>query len=155
MPRVSDVFQGSFLKADVDVPDLEDGGIVFTIKDGEVKDFDDGAKIILHFEETDKGLVLNKTNANTLIDLFKSDDTDDWIGRKVKLYAKDVEYQGKMTRGIRISTREVKSTKANPANAAKATPVAAGGRDFDETAPPPRPAASQDNDPDSPDGPPF
>lgn len=125
MPKVSDAFPSNYLKADVDVPDLEDGGIVLTIKTADMVEFDDGQKLALYFEEIPKGLILNKTNANTLTDLFKSDDTDDWEGRKVKLYAKDVEYQGKITRGIRVATRLPKNGK--PA------PVAAGGRDFDET----------------------
>lgn len=137
MPKVSDAFPSSYLKADIDVPDLEDGGVVLTIKTADMVQFDDGDKLAVYFEEVAKGLILNKTNANTLTDLFKSDDTDDWEGRKVKLYAKDVEYQGKITRGIRVATRL--PGKAKPA------PVAAGGADFDELPDPPaRPSAKDD-----------
>lgn len=133
MPKVSDVFQSNFLQADVDVPDLEDGGIVLRISNGEIETFKNNnkeeIKIVLSFHGTDKRLVVNKTNANTLTDLFKSDDTDDWIDKRVKLYSKDVEYQGKMVRGIRVATRLPKDDKAVPAAART---------DFDETAPPPR-----------------
>lgn len=139
MPKVSDVYASAGLKADIDVPDLEDGGLVVTIKGADFKEFDDGGKIIVKFVETDKSLVLNKTNADTLTKMFGSDDTDDWLDRKVKLYATDTTYQGKPIRGIRVHSRPVKGKALQPA---------AGGRDFDETAPPPaRPAADDDDTP--------
>jgi hypothetical protein len=133
MPKVSDVYSGAGLKADDDVPDLEDGGLIVTIKDAEIKDFDNGTKIILKFKETDKDLILNKTNADTLTKMFESDDTDDWNGRKIKLYATDVSYQGKAMRGIRVYSKPVKKE-----------PAVKHSTDFDETAPPPRRPADDD-----------
>jgi hypothetical protein len=125
--KMSEAFPSNYLKADVDVPDLEDGGIVLTISSVEMKAMkgDDGneQKVIVEFEEVDKGLVCNKTNATTIAGLY-GDDTDDWIGQKVQLYAKDVEFQGKMTRGIRVSTRAPRAKKAAEKTApAKAAPV--------------------------------
>jgi hypothetical protein len=140
MPKVSDVFQSNYLQADTDILDFEDGGTVLRIKDGTIETFKNNGKeedkIVLSFHGTDKRLVVNKTNANTLTDLFKSDDTDDWLDRLVKLYAKDVEYQGTMTRGIRIMTRLPKDDKQSPPAREKAAAAApaAPRTDFDETA---------------------
>lgn len=58
-------------------------------------------KIVLYFRGKQKGLVLNKTNASYLAAAI-SDETDDWPGHEVVLYAAKVNYQGKMVDGIRI-----------------------------------------------------
>jgi len=66
-------------------------------------------KWVLYFEETQKGLVLNKTNGKTMTKLFLSDDMDSWIGGKVSLYVKDdVEFQGEIMSAIRIRTKRPK-----------------------------------------------
>lgn len=109
MPRMSDAFPSKYLAADVDIRDQDDGGTILTISGSEIvlvgQGEDASHKPVLYFEEVNKGLVLNKTNANVLTAMFKSDDTDDWIGKQIKLYSKDVEYQGKMVRGIRVNSR--------------------------------------------------
>lgn len=50
-----------------------------TGKDGKTKDV-----YVELFKEHEEGLTLNKTNVKTQVDLF-GDDTDKWIGEKVKL----------------------------------------------------------------------
>jgi hypothetical protein len=116
--KMSDAFPSKYLKADVDVPDADQGGIVLTISYVEMADVGSldspDSKPVVFFEEVSKGLVLNKTNAATLTTLFHDDDTDVWAGKRVKLVAKDVEFQGKMTRGIRVSTRPVPAAPAPP-----------------------------------------
>ena len=128
MAKIGEIYSGSGLKAE-DVPDLEDGGLIVTIKGGEVKQYDDGPKIVLSFRETDKVLTVNKTNAEALVKLSGSDDSDDWLGLKIKLYSVDTTYNGKATRGIRVNSRPVKASNAHR-------------QGFDETAddvpPPPR-----------------
>jgi hypothetical protein len=39
-------------------------------------------KLVVSFKETEYGLILNKTNANTLAEMY-GDESDDWIGHKV------------------------------------------------------------------------
>lgn len=155
MPKMNEAFPSKYLKADDDVPDIAEGGLIVTISGAEFETVGQGAeaaqKIVLYFKETSKGLVLNKTNATTLTKLFGSDDTDDWIDRRCRLVATDVEFKGDMMRGIRVSSREVKGPSK----------PAPGGRDFDETAEPvgaaswPPNRAPASNDPDADDGPPF
>jgi hypothetical protein len=113
MAKISEAFPSKYLKADDDVPDIAEGGLVVTITKAEFETIGQGSeaadKIVLYFAEHKKGLVLNKTNANTLTKLFNSDDTDDWIDRRCRLVATDVEFKGDMMRGIRVSSREVKA----------------------------------------------
>lgn len=59
-------------------------------------------KPVIYFEGKEKGLVCNKTNWNTMIELFGGE-TDDWVGHKVKILATEVAFKGKMTMAIRIS----------------------------------------------------
>lgn len=102
------VFQPStFLKHE----DLEGQDWVVTIKgvtmdkiksqDGKEKD-----KFILHFNEC-KSLVLNKTNMTTLIKLFHTNESEDWVGKKITLYVKDdVEFGGELVSAIRIRPKQ-------------------------------------------------
>lgn len=137
--KMSSAFPSKYLAADADVPDFEDGGLVVTISGAKLERVgmgnDAADKPVLYFEEIDKGLVLNKTNANVLTDLFGTDDTDEWEGRKVRLYAKDVEYQGKMVRGIRVHTRPPKAPTEKEAAAAKVTSPPRAEDDKDDSIP--------------------
>lgn len=98
MANINDVFGGGFLKAE----DLKGKSPRVTISRVEVKDFDDGKKLILHFEGKDKALVCNKTNASIIEEVLGSGDTDDWEGKSVVLTTKKVEFQGKLVPAIRV-----------------------------------------------------
>ena len=56
---------------------------------------------VLYFSGTEKGLVLNKTNANTIADALGAE-TDNWIGQKITLYSTTTDFEGKRTDCIRI-----------------------------------------------------
>lgn len=102
MPKLSEVFQGGFLKAE----DLKGKAVKVTISDVEVKDFDDGKKILLHFEGKDKALVANKTNCSIIEEVLGSDDTDDWVGKSITLLTKKVEFKGELVPAIRVKLEE-------------------------------------------------
>jgi len=99
MAKLNEVFGGGFLKAE----DLNGKSPTVTIEKVEVKDFEDGKKLIVHFVGKDKALVCNKTNASIIEEVLGSSDTDDWIDRKVVLCVKKVEFQGKLVPAIRVS----------------------------------------------------
>lgn len=69
-------------------------------------------KPVLYFEETEKGLVLNRTNSNTIASLY-GPETDDWAGKKITLFSTEVDFQGKQTLAIRV--RMKKPAAAAPA----------------------------------------
>jgi hypothetical protein len=108
MANINDVFGGGFLKAE----DLAGKSPTVKIERVEVKDFDDGKKLILHFEGKDKALVCNKTNASIIEEVLGSGDTDDWEGKKIVLLVKKVEFQGKLVPAIRVSLEPPKSAQA-------------------------------------------
>jgi hypothetical protein len=66
-----------------------------------VEEVGDDKKPVLYFSGTDKGLVLNVTNANSIKELY-GPETNDWRGRAITLYVAKVEYQGKRMDGIRV-----------------------------------------------------
>ena len=59
-------------------------------------------KPVVYFRGKEKGLVLNKTNANKITTLLGSDDTDNWEGRQIRLYATEVRFGGETMEGIRV-----------------------------------------------------
>lgn len=117
--KINDAFPSAFLKAE----DVGEDGTTFTIVNVKLDTVGQGAdseqKPIVMFRETDKKLVLNKTNAGVIAEQH-GDDTDDWTGKKVTLVAREVEFQGKVTWGIRIKTslaaKKPLSSKPAPAD---------------------------------------
>lgn len=60
-------------------------------------------KWTLTFKETEKPLVVNSTNGQILAAIFGSDESDDWIGKKIVLYNDpNITFQGKLVGGIRV-----------------------------------------------------
>lgn len=69
-------------------------------------------KYCLHFEEVDKPLVLNSTNAQIIASITKQEDTDDWTGHKIVLYDDpNVSFGGKLVGGIRVRAPKVAGPK--------------------------------------------
>lgn len=119
--NINQVFSGNFLKAD----DLQGKTVRVTISKAEVKEFDDGNKIVLHFQGKDKALVCNKTNASIIADNVGDPDTDGWVGTSHFLTVKKVEFQGKLVPAIRVvlnDTPAAPPVKATPKQQAPADP---------------------------------
>ena len=81
-------------------------------------------KPVLYFKGKEKGVVLNKTNANVLSD-FYGDDTDDWFDQPIILFSVMTEFQGKSTPGLRVRIPTAKDNKP-----AKRDPISSGPSDF-------------------------
>ncbi len=60
------------------------------------------AKRVLSFKETDKELVLNKTNWKAIAKISGQDDDDQWTGTKVELFKTVVEFKGDHVDAIRV-----------------------------------------------------
>ena len=58
-------------------------------------------KPVLYFEGKQKGLALNKTNANTVKDVYGKE-TDNWIGKTIMLVQAWTDYAGKQVECIRV-----------------------------------------------------
>jgi len=103
MPKISEMRESKFLKQN-DVGK----GVLATIASCDQQNVAmEGAgaemKWCLHFRELEKPLVLNSTNIQLCAQICKSDDTDEWIGKRVVLYVDpNVSYGGKLVGGIRV-----------------------------------------------------
>jgi len=97
----------------------EDGAITVTIEKIEIEEIgkEKQRKPVITFEEMDKGFVCNKTNANSIAKITGSRDTDDWVGKQIKLHRAEVEFGGEMVESIRVSVKSPKAaTKAEAAD---------------------------------------
>ena len=99
--RISQAFPSKYLRA----ADLGDRAHLLTITKVEMADVgQEGAsdhKPVVHFQGADKGLVLNRTNADTIA-IIHGDETDAWIGKQVEVYPDTVMFNGRVTPCIRV-----------------------------------------------------
>ena len=78
---------------------------------------DPDMKWAIHFDEMDKPLILNSTNAQLIAQILKEEETDGWVGQRVVLYDDpSVSFGGKLVGGIRVRAPK---NQAKPAPAAK------------------------------------
>lgn len=114
--KLSEAFPSDYLKAS----DLNGNSVTVRISKVEMVEMGQGNKkenkLLISFHGSKKQLVCNKTNAGTIEKLY-GDDTDLWVGKPVTLTAREVEYQGDVVMGIRVSLQK-------PAQPAIATPPA-------------------------------
>jgi len=113
--NINSAFPSKYLKAS----DAEDGDLLLTIAKVKVETIGQGTKAeqkpIVYFSEVDKGLCLNKTNAKMIAKIAKSDDTDEWMGVKIRIIATEVEFQGDLVMSLRV--RDAKKTTNKPLTA--------------------------------------
>ncbi len=115
MPKVSEMTTSKYLKC-ADVPDP----VIITIKGVKrvniARDDDEPEyKWVIKFEEYDKPMVLNSTNLHVAAKLLKSDDTDEWTGQELILWADpNVQYKGELVGGLRFRGQEKAPVKAAP-----------------------------------------
>jgi hypothetical protein len=103
--RISDIYTSKYFKA-TDVPST---GVTYVIERGFREEMNkttpDGEKIYkpaVKFKGLRKLLILNATNA----DIIKSsygDEMDHWAGKSLTLRLEPTRYQGRPTKGIRVS----------------------------------------------------
>jgi hypothetical protein len=144
--RIGQAYPSKYLKA-CDLPDGKMVGVTIDhvqIENVAGNDNPDDEKPVLYFVGKGKGMVLNKTNANTITAGY-GDETEDWHGKPVLLFSAEVAFQGKMVPSIRVKVdksggRVAQNGGARDRDAApqrQQAKVAAGGETgpFDEPAP--------------------
>jgi hypothetical protein len=94
---LSDVFHTEHLR----VADLKGREVKLKIAGFEKRDFDDGAKLVLLFHNTDRTFICNKTNANTIADMYGSR-VDNWVDKPITLMPSQTDFQGKSVQCIRV-----------------------------------------------------
>ncbi len=104
--KLNEIYESNsnFLKA----ADLQGKKPILKISAAEIveKDYQDGngpkKQIVLSFENTEKVLGLNFTNASRIAELTESEEIEDWVGVSIKLFTEVVSFQNKKVDAIRI-----------------------------------------------------
>jgi hypothetical protein len=95
---IDDVFSSKYLKAS----DLRGRDVLVTIAGVEEANLKGGdKKLLMTFAGKEKGLIVNKTNANRIAQMFGRD-TDRWVGKQITLFPTQVEFQGDYVDAIRV-----------------------------------------------------
>src|SRR6266446_1255158 len=104
MPRTSEMIESKYLKKE----DVGEDGVIVTISkfervnvaiEGEPHEY----KWTMYFDEFDKPMVLNSTNINLCEKALGSDNTDDWVGKKIIVYNEpNISFGNKLVGGIRV-----------------------------------------------------
>lgn len=95
--RISGAFPSEFLRA----ADLQDRTVAVTMEKIEMRDIGGDHKPVLFFQGKERGLVLNKTNANTISAVY-GDESDNWSGQPLMLFPCMVDFQGRQVQAIRV-----------------------------------------------------
>ncbi len=111
--NISEAFPSNYVKAS----DLNGKPSLLTIRACVREELGQGndkeKKPVLYFKEAQKGLVLNKTNANVIVDAYGKM-TEDWEGKTVEVYPARVEFKGNLVDGIRVRIQQEAQPDAAP-----------------------------------------
>ena len=87
---------------------IKDRPVTLTIKSIDLEEISNGKtteiKVIIHFAESDKMYIPNKTAAKQIVKFFGGE-TDNWIGKRITLYAEFGKWFGKESWAIRVDGR--------------------------------------------------
>ena len=111
MSNYKDAFPSKYLKAaDVNSPRAVE------IKSVDFEDVGAGQrqerKLVAHFVNVVKGLVLNLITADTIAEITGTDDYEAWPGHVIELYPTKTEFQGKRVPCLRVREPERQSRRA-------------------------------------------
>ena len=125
--KISDAYPSNFVKA-ADLNGTAHTVIIRTCVYEELGQGNDKEKKpVLYFEKAQKGLVLNKTNANAIVDAY-GDDTSNWAGEPIEVFPTSVDFKGKQVDCIRVRVQQ----EAKPEKQPDAAPLA---DEFDDEIP--------------------
>jgi hypothetical protein len=115
--KVGEAFPGAYLKSS----DLQGRRVTVVISEIKPEEIGGDTKPVLYFEGKERGLVLNKTNANMIAEILGTDEMDDWHGHRIVLHPAKTEFQGRRVDCIRVDA----APKGAPTPAPKPVPAPA------------------------------
>lgn len=133
--NIDSAFPGAYLKA----ADLQGKTARVIIAKVVMEDVGDDHKPVIYFQGKERGLALNKTNANT-IKISYGTDTEQWIGKPLELFEALVDFQGRQVPAIRV---RVSMQNHAPR---QSSPVMSNGRVTNDWQAPTGPGAMQPDD---------
>ena len=119
--KMSEAFPSRFLKA----ADVQGRPVRATISGCVLEDLGDSRKPALSFQGRSKQLVINKTNGSLLAAWF-GDDTDQWTGREIEIYADKAPMQGRIVDCLRVRLPQQPAAPFQAPAQPAAAPAAAG-----------------------------
>lgn len=122
---VRGAFPGQYVKAS----DLGGKSVVVVIERVEMEDISGDTKPVVHFRGKERGLALNKTNANMIGELLGTYETERWIGQAILLYPSKTDFQGKRVDCIRIDKAPTGAPVSTTPPPPPPPPFEAGGED--------------------------
>ena len=106
-----DAFPSARLKAE----DIKGHDVTVEIEDIKIEEIGQGEKKekkpCVYFKGKEKSLVLNVTNWNMLEEELRSRDSDDWIGCRIVLSVRKVDFKGDRVDAIRVIGGEPREAK--------------------------------------------
>ncbi len=96
--KINSAFPSDYIKSS-DLGAKRVGAIIDKVT---VEKVGEDQKPVVWFVGKEKGLVLNKTNANMIAEIAGTDETDDWTDIKIVMYVAKVDYQGRRVDAIRV-----------------------------------------------------
>ena len=132
MANVNQMIESKYLKqsdvdGEVEVTILKVGQLNVAREDQEPE-----MKWAIRFQEFKKPMVLNSTNIQLLSKACGSEESDEWVGQKVTIYADpNVSFGGKLVGGLRVKLQIKKSVRLDPNTEAMLASKRAGGK-FDD-----------------------
>jgi hypothetical protein len=101
--KFHEAFPSPFVKAG----DINEDDLVLTIAAVTTETVGDGEeRRCLKFRETDKKLLVNKTNWARCAELTGQDDDDKWVGHRIRLVKKPVQFRGDLVDAVRIDAAD-------------------------------------------------
>lgn len=116
--KISSAFPSNYLKA----ADLQDRNVMVKMSHVTLEKIGDDEKPVLYFVGKEKGIVLNKTNAQNIAVVY-GDDTNDWTDQELVLFPAMVDFQGKTVEAIRVRAPQPKDRRPAPR---QADPISSG-----------------------------
>lgn len=103
---VNNVYPSKYLKAS----DLQGRTIKVEIATAAMEKMGNDTKLVIYFKGKEKGMVLNKTNAQQIAAVY-SPNTDGWLGKEIKLYPGKTQFNGQTVDSLKV---EVVPPNADP-----------------------------------------
>ncbi len=100
--KLNELYPSNYLKAE----DFDEGQLmIVTIDRVEIETLGkkQEEKPVLYFQEQVKPIVMNKTNASIIGNLY-GQETDNWTGKRIVLFTMEVDSFGDVVRAIRVKT---------------------------------------------------
>ena len=122
MAKIGELFKSKYLRAE----DLGAGRVRVTIEQVAIEHLHGSRKPVLYFQGKTKGLVVNQTRARSLARVLASEETNDWIGCQVTIYADSItttdEQTGRPRRVRMICIDERPESALRPRREGEPTP---------------------------------